>query len=349
MLRVGARYFAAAKISCDILSTGNEVVGPYAPSLEAAGFRIHHLPFSKTFGFFWRFRRLVAAGNYDIVHLHTERASLWLAISAFRLAGIVRTVHNNFNFTGWLRQRRRFGRWLSRLLGVRHLAISPSVQMTERRQFANPTTLCPNWYDSDHFRPPSEMERAEARKKFDLTPDVVALASIGNCAAVKNHHVLIEALARLKHYPKLVYLHAGREVPARDEFNLATRLGVADRVRFLGSLADVRPLLQAADLFVMPSLYEGFSIAALEALACGVPALLADVPGLRDLSRWFPQLLYAPPTTDGLVAQIEAFLNLPAGQRVDLAVSYPAAAKENFGAAEGVRRYCMMYNDTTLS
>jgi glycosyltransferase involved in cell wall biosynthesis len=72
------------------------------------------------------------------------------------------------------------------------------------------------------------------------------------------------------------------------EREAARTLGVWNRCRFLGKRNDVARLLSASDVFVMPSLHEGLSIACIEALAMGLPAVVSDVEGLRDLAKYIP-------------------------------------------------------------
>jgi glycosyltransferase involved in cell wall biosynthesis len=342
MMRAAAPYFRSGDVTCEILSTGESGIGSYAEILKDAGYTVHHLPYSRSFRFFSRLRKFVRSGRYDIVHLHAEKASLYTAASVVSLTRVVRTVHNNFTFTGGLGRRRRLTRMLSRMLGVRHLAICPSVQTTERQYLANPTELCMNWYDSEHFHLPTEQERAAARKSLSLADGGFVLISVGNCSPVKNHMAIIDALGQLREYPKIFYLHAGHEADT-EEREAAVRLGVAGQVRFLGVVSDVRSLFYAADLLVMPSHFEGLPISLLEGLACGLPALLANSPGLAEFNDWFPGLLYCEPNGSDLARKIEHFADMPAGERRAHAYDWSERAKRTFGVAEGVRRYLAVY------
>jgi UDP-glucose:(heptosyl)LPS alpha-1,3-glucosyltransferase len=76
---------------------------------------------------------------------------------------------------------------------------------------------------------------------------------------------------------------AGTDRHLRQYRALAERLGVAARVRFLGGLDDVRPVLWAADAFLAPALYDPFPNAALEALACGLPVIASPACGVSEL------------------------------------------------------------------
>ena len=93
----------------------------------------------------------------------------------------------------------------------------------------------------------------------------------------------------------------------------------------------------------MPSLYEGFGIAALEAIGTGLPAILTDVPGLRDLKPIFNGLLYADTSAPSLH---EALITL----RNDLTIMRDAAqsnsniARERYGLERGVSEYISLYS-----
>lgn len=344
MLRAAARHWAAQGVQCDILGTG-ATPGPYAPVLEAAGYRVHHLPFRRSPLFFLNLLRWLRRERYDVVHLHMEAANFWFGLIA-RLAGatgVVRTVHSTFNFEGGLRGRRALQRRLLWALGVVHVAISPSVVATERLCFGNQTRLVFNWYDEPRFRPATPSERLAARRRLGLTDGTFAFVSVGNCSSIKNHSTLLRAMVEDTSEASWVYLHVGAEAPEQDERALAEHLGLSSRVRFLGAIEDILPVLHAADAFVMPSTHEGFGVAAVEALAAGLPALLTDVPGLRDLQTCFPGVTYAPPTSAALAAALAQLAALPDAARLAIAADYPALARRCFGIEQGVRGYSEIY------
>ena len=97
--------------------------------------------------------------------------------------------------------------------------------------------------------------------------------------------MVINALNILKENLKkqITYLHIGDGPLNKREKELAIREGVSDEVIFYGNTSNVREMLIASDIFLMPSKFEGMPISALEALACKIPCIFFDVPGLRDL------------------------------------------------------------------
>ena len=167
--------------------------------------------------------------------------------------------------------------------------------------------VVPCGVDPDTFRP---FPKSEARARLGLKPDPAYILSVGRIERVKGLDRLIEAFAVMrKERPELDarLLHLGGEIKegaartgesyraedfaspaqgaevARLE-ELAGKLGVADRITFAGAKPqEALPLYySAADLFALPSRYESFGMTAVEAAACGLPALAFDVGGLSQ-------------------------------------------------------------------
>lgn len=343
MLRSAASLWSRYGVSCDIVATGT-VPGPYAPVLAEAGYHVHHLPRARTPGFLRRFAAMVKSGDYDIVHQHAEGMSFWFGLaSMWTGARVVRTIHSNFAFNGGLRLKRGLQRRALSALGARFVAIGDSVQKNELQRFALECTLVRNWADLTRLEPPTSDQRQSARAHWDFRDDDFVVVSIGNCAAVKNHGALLHALAQCTDLAQIRYLHVGLEDNGQSERNLARELGIEQHVTFAGWLNDPRLALYAADIYVMPSLYEGFGIAAVEALSVGLPAILAEVAGLIDLRAHFPELIYAPPDAEGLAAALRDSLPRALAQRERLTREYRCTALKYYSAERGVSEYCAVY------
>ena len=89
----------------------------------------------------------------------------------------------------------------------------------------------------------------------------------------------------LKEKNNLMYLHLGQGDTTEEEKTLARKLGVENKIRFMGNQKEVRKFLIVSDVYLMTSHYEGISLTTIEALACKIPAILYDVPGLRDFNK----------------------------------------------------------------
>lgn len=347
MLRSAAARFRQCGIDEAVILTTGAQPGIFAPELERAGYRIEHLPFARSPGFFLRLRKRLRAINADVVHTHVERAHFWigLTILAAGYAGAVRTFHQTFPHDGLLRRVRGWQRRALHRLGIRGVAISPSVQANEAARFGSPTRIVNNWYDSDLFRPPQAGEREAARRKFLGDRDASVLLSVGNCNAAKNHMAIVGALPRIAANGPFLYLHAGTETAAREEFERVRALGFADQCRFLGPVRDVRELCFAADVFVMPSIYEGFGIAAAEALASGVACVFSDGPGLVDFRDQGLDIAYCGTDASSVgQAVCDALASSPQG-RAARSQANAGRTRERYGIEQGVDGYLGIYRE----
>lgn len=140
-------------------------------------------------------------------------------------------------------------------------------------------TLHRTGLNADLFRP---YDRRLCRDQLNLPRDARVLATVGALIPRKGQSFAIEALAAL---PGAILLLAGAGPDENALKSLAERLGVADRVRFLGAVphGDLPIVLNAADVFVLPTASEGLANAWVEALACGTPVVTTPIPGAREL------------------------------------------------------------------
>jgi UDP-glucose:(heptosyl)LPS alpha-1,3-glucosyltransferase len=138
-----------------------------------------------------------------------------------------------------------------------------------------------NGIDLDVFHPRLRQHRAAIRARYAIPDDALLCLFVGSGFERKGVAPLLRALARL---PANVYaLVVGRDKHAPRYRRLAARLGVASRIVFAGSQADVRPFYGAADLLVLPTLYDPFPNVVLEALACGLPVLTSTSCGAAEV------------------------------------------------------------------
>ncbi len=153
--------------------------------------------------------------------------------------------------------------------------------------------------------------------------------------AQKGHDTLLEAIAEV---PEALFVLAG-EGPKRAELEARTaEIGLGDRVRFLGRREDVPALLAACDVFCLPSLYEGSSLAVLEAMAAGIPVVSSAIGGTEELIEdGRSGLLVAPGDPKALAAALRRLLGdadlrrelaAQARERVDQGLTRPQMAEQ---------------------
>lgn len=128
---------------------------------------------------------------------------------------------------------------------------------------------------------PDVAVRQEAREGFGLGQGTMALLHVGSGFSIKGLRSTIEALAVLEAKGiDAVLLVAGKDRRGTKRLGrVASHLGISGRVRFLGGVTDVARLYAASDLFVLPSLFETFGVAVVEALASGLPVVVGRGAG----------------------------------------------------------------------
>ena len=191
---------------------------------------------------------------------------------------------------------------------------SPASSSTGWRWPAEKIEVVHNAVDVDRFdelsAPPGLREEIGAGRERPM------VLTIGRLDEQKGYPVLLEAAARL---PRRSSSSPAKALNGRGLEALAGRLGVGDRVRFLGHRTDVPQLLAAGDVFALPSLYEGTSLAVLEAMAARRPVVGTAIGGTEELiDDGESGLLVQPGDADALAAALGRLL-ADAGLRDSLA------------------------------
>jgi UDP-glucose:(heptosyl)LPS alpha-1,3-glucosyltransferase len=144
--------------------------------------------------------------------------------------------------------------------------------------------LTPNGVDTERFRP-SGKARIALRRAYGIDEDGRVALFVGGNWDHKGLPIAIAAIAKARAMGAVIdrLLVVGAGDVARFH-EIACENGVEERVTFLGPREDVERFYQAADLFVLPSLYEAFSLVLLEAAACGLPIVTTAVNGTEELN-----------------------------------------------------------------
>ena len=254
------------------------------------------------------FRRAVREFAPDVVFAPWAYPDGWAAVRLARRAGLPVVVQVHGSDVKLLDQfptrRRRTAEALTGADGV--IAVSGDLRdrVVGLGVPADRVAVIYDGVDPQIFYPG---DRQSARAAANLPggwPAAPVLLFVGNLVAVKGIDVLVHALASLKSPARLVVVGAGPErAPLA---RLAGELGVADRVTFLGSLAQAAlpDWYRAADLFVLPSRSEGVPNVLLEASACGTPWVASRVGGIPEMPGHASRRLVPPENPEALAAAI---------------------------------------------
>lgn len=139
--------------------------------------------------------------------------------------------------------------------------------------------VIPNMVDHKRFSPEGS---AELRQRY-AHPDEKLLIHISNFRPVKRVEDVVRVFAKVSQSTGARLLMVGDGPDRHEAFELASELGVSGRVSFLGSFPRIEDLLSVCDLFLLPSAQESFGLAALEAMASGVPVVASHIGGLPEV------------------------------------------------------------------
>ncbi len=251
----------------------------YDDEIEALGGRIYHLPrlipwsrsYRKALNCFF-----MQHPEYQVVHVHQDCLSSVILQEAKKCGVPVRIAHShnadqdkNLKYPIKLFYMRSIPRYATDLMAC-------SQKAGEWMFRGAPFTVLHNAIDAAAYSFDVN-KREDVRRRLKLPEEALVLGHVGRFMPQKNHEFLLDvfsAAAKKEANARLLLIGDG-DLRAKIEAK-AQQLGLSDRVIFTGVRADVPDLLQAMDLFVLPSLYEGLPVTLVEAQASGLPCVISD-------------------------------------------------------------------------
>lgn len=213
--------------------------------------------------------------EYRIVHSHLDCMAAVPLMAAQRAGIPVRIAHShtsnqrhNWKYPIKLFWRSRIPAYATELFACGKAAGDWMFQGRPYRMLHN--AVCAEEFQYDPAR------AAAVRKELDVENRLV-IGHVGQFRAEKNHVFLVRIFgALLKKCPDAVLLLVGKGSTMQEAKACAEDLGILDHIRFLGARADISSILQAVDVFVLPSLYEGIPVTVIEAQSAGIPCIVSD-------------------------------------------------------------------------
>jgi len=346
--------------------------GPLRQDIERLGIRVEVLPSRRysivAFPLFvidmiriwWSLARLVKKYDIDVVQTHLLRILDFLVLPlryTARLRVVLWTFHSaNFVIAErdlprykWLLKPKRYAHHLLYRLASRlvngFIAVSDEVKeaMVEIiGPIQDKITVIRNGVDVKRYGQP--VDKARVQSQLGLGDNARLIAVVGTLGEPKGHRYLVEAMATVApQYPDVHVLFVGdghlkEELQAQVE-----NLNLGQQIHFLGNRHDVPDLLAASELFVLPSLWEGLSMALLEAMAAGKPIVATAVSGTTQVMiPGETGLVVSPGESQALAEAIIQLLADPAQAQM-----MGQAAKQrvtvNFGAQKQADEHLALY------
>lgn len=218
----------------------------------------------------------IRSEKIDIIHVHGSSASISLELLLCQLIGVKKTIAHSHNTQGNHKFIHRLLVPLVNLLANKKVAcgvLAGKWMYGVKEEYA----IIPNGVDTRRFIYNDEI-RNEIRRELSIEKDEIVIGHIGGFNEVKNQKFIIHILEELNRKSKKTYkiILAGRGSLVENTKKKIALLGLDKQVIFLGQRNDIYKVINTFDVFVLPSLYEGFPIVAVEAQASGLPVLLSD-------------------------------------------------------------------------
>ncbi len=230
-----------------------------------------------------------AKHHMEITHSHFQVGTL-TAISLKKLGytrKAIRTAHINFEwgrgFQGWL-CRQFFTKWiypltLDKEVGVSQAIVNILSNYPGSRLLKKKPQVIYNAIDIDYI-----VSLAGESINITLPPESLILGSAGRLTTQKGYSYLIDAMVSILQYKPNVYLLLVGDGDLYEKLKLqAIQGGLGDHVIFWGKSQNPFALIKRMKLFILPSLWEGLPTVILESMACGVPVISTDIPGVTEL------------------------------------------------------------------
>jgi glycosyltransferase involved in cell wall biosynthesis len=243
----------------------------------------------------------------DLIQSHLFGSNVYSS-----LVGMICNIPVISTFHGFIdmRDKERFSlmkRWIVNLGSKKIVFVSDKLKhfyVTSKGFSKKKSVTIYNGVDTLNFKPQPD---TSIREKLGLGPDNLLVGSVGNIRPAKGYDYLLEA-ARLviNQYPRVRFVVAGEGSGKLFDslLDLRKKLELENHFFFIGFEPDVSKFINNLDIFVLPSVSEGFSISTIEAMACGVPVIATRSGGPEEIVR---------DTENGLLVKASSSIDLAGG------------------------------------
>ena len=325
--------------------------GAFVEKLESAGVKVSVLDIGGKFNPLLplKLRQLVKwlrTERIDLLHTHLFHADLAGRLAA-RKAGVGHLVHTvhvaERRFRPW---QFAFARWARRRC-ERIVCVSPSVMQWHSRRSRLPDAcyeVIANGIDVDAFGR-DDAARRRLRSQWGIGEGDPVAVFVGRLDPQKGIDVLLAAAERLAARGSSLRIVIAGDGPQRGRVERFCRSDAGRLCRHLGFAGDVAAVLSAADFFVLPSRWEGWPLALGEAMAAGLAAVAADVPGICDVLVDGQTGVMVPSEDPGKLADAMAMMAADERLRETLAAAGQRRIRDEFSIQTNVARHARLYQE----
>jgi glycosyltransferase involved in cell wall biosynthesis len=227
-------------------------------------------------------RKLARKKNIDVLHTHSPIARICTYMSGVQrsASAVVSTVHNVYEDGYDLHW--KMSEYL--LLRTSDIVVTVSDKARESLDFlSTEVRAIHNGIETQRFKKEDKNKEFKNRRTWDIDSSAGIIVTVGSLREQKGHKYLIRAMDMVTEECDNVELLIVGNGPLREELQSLAENGESQNaIRFLGGRDDVAAILQEADVFAFPSLWEGFGLALLEAMYVGLPAVATNLDVFKE-------------------------------------------------------------------
>ena len=265
------------KVQFDFL-THREYDGDYGEEIKALGGKIYHLPvlnplsssYKKALNDFFKEHK-----EYEVVHVHQDCLSSVILKVAQNNGVKIRIAHSHsssqdkdLKYPIKLFYKCFISKYATKIMACSEEAGKWMFNGSQFEVINN--AINASRYSFNHEK------RIEMRATFNIADDELLIGHVGRFSPAKNHELLIDIFNEIQKENKAKLILVGEGILKENIENKVKELGISDKVIFTGLRSDVADLMQAMDVFLFPSNYEGLPVTLVEAQAAGLPCLISD-------------------------------------------------------------------------
>ena len=333
-------------------------VGWRAGVARDLGATVWHCPLRPPgIGFIRRLKQILSEGRYDVLHVHLDAHS-GLPVYVARSVGlpVIVTFHNTYFAPAvwWMKlplMRNLRALYANRSVqyAVKHATLVTGVSRGVLESVYRPHAPDPQrsrvlYLGSVTPAPQSGEQRAALRQTIGVPPTAPVVLHVASFSPAKNHAGLLRIFQKIAAaVPGSHLVMVGDGVLRTSIEESVKQYPFRDRLHFLGARDDVPALMQASDIFLFPSLHEGFGIVLIEAQAAGLPIVAARIAGVTEaVQDGVTAILHDPADLEAMAASAVGLLIDPARARA-LGEAGRQRHRDNFTQEAAVERLLKLY------
>jgi len=276
-----------AEVECVCARTGK-----WFEEIEKEGIVCHEIAFKRSpinianLKAYKKLKKLQKEKNYDIIYCQQPVGGLMGRLIGKKFKKqVIYTAHGFFFFNGCKLKNKILyktaEKWLSKYTDVLITINEEDFEAAKKMKAKKVFKISGIGYEPKKFKD-LDFDKEKFKKSLGIKKDEKVIVSVAEMIKRKNYETMIRAVSKLR-YEKIKYLICGCGVEEENLKNLVKKLGIEDKVVFLGYRNDIAKILAVSDVFLHCSFHEGLTVSLMEAMNSSLPVVTSNARGNKDL------------------------------------------------------------------